>query len=61
MDVARQKEAVLKACVQAWIDKAFLITADIKGKLTHMKAVHTVRQVFSPGSDHSSERVEQIE
>ena len=34
VDAARQKEALLKVCVQPWIDKAFTITVDIEGKLT---------------------------
>lgn len=33
VDVARQKEAVLKAHIQPWIDEAFTITTTIKGKL----------------------------
>lgn len=32
VDVARQKEALLKARVQPWIDEAFTITAEIEGK-----------------------------
>lgn len=44
VDAAIQKEAILKSHVQHWIDEAFLITADIEGKLAHMKAMHDLRQ-----------------
>lgn len=47
VDVAWQKEAVLKACVQPWIDEALLITADNKRKLAQMKVMHDLRQGFS--------------
>ena len=43
VDVVRQKEAVLKAHVQPWIDEAFLITVNIEGKLTQMKVMHDLR------------------
>jgi len=33
VDVGRQKEALLKECIKPWIDEAFTITAEIKGKL----------------------------
>jgi len=33
VDARRQKEALVKARVQPWIDEAFTITADIEGKL----------------------------
>ena len=42
-DVARQKEVVLKARICPWIDEAFLITADIEGKLAQMKVMHGLR------------------
>jgi len=61
VDAVRQKEAVLKAHVQPCIDEAFLITADIEGKLTHMKAMHDLRQGFDPDHEHSAERAEQIQ
>jgi len=58
VDVAQQKEAVLKVRVQPWIDEAFYINADIKGKLVQMKVMHALRQGFSLESEHSVERVE---
>lgn len=61
VDVARQKEAVLKACVQPWIDEAFLITVDIKEKLAHMKAMQDLRQGFDLDSYHLAEQAEQIQ
>ena len=42
VDVARQKEAVLKVHVQPWIDEAFHITANVEGKLKKMKVMHTL-------------------
>lgn len=33
VDVVRHKEVVLKACIQPWIDEAFVITTSIEGKL----------------------------
>lgn len=33
VDAMQQKEALLKAHVEPWIDEAFLITVDIEGKL----------------------------
>jgi len=58
VDATRQKEAVLKARVQPWIDEAFLITIDIEGKLTHMKVMHALRQGFAPDNETSAKRVE---
>ena len=60
VDAARQKEIVLKARVQPWIDEAFLITTDIERKLAQMKVMHALRQGFAPESEHLAERVEQI-
>lgn len=37
VDVARHKEAVLKACVQPWIGEAFVITSSIEAKLMQMQ------------------------
>lgn len=58
VDTVCQKEAVLKAHVQPWIDEAFLIMADIEGKLTLMKAMHDLRQGFEPDSEHSAKQAE---
>jgi len=38
VDVARHKEAVLKAHLQPWIDEAYTITASIEAKLAKLKA-----------------------
>ena len=61
VDTTRQKEAVLKERIQPWIDEAFIITADIEGKLAQMKAMHALRQGVAPESESSAERVEQIQ
>jgi len=34
VDVTCQKEAALKACIQAWLEEEFMIIATIKEKLT---------------------------
>ena len=39
VNATQHKEAVLKARVQPWIDKAFTIKAEIEGKLTHMEGI----------------------
>lgn len=44
VDVARHKEAVLKECVQPWIDEAFTITTNIEGKFTHIQGMHVQMQ-----------------
>jgi len=36
MDATRQKEALLKVCVQPWINEVFTIMANIEGKLAQM-------------------------
>jgi len=36
VDVARQKEVVLKAHIQPWLEEAFTATATIEGKLAQM-------------------------
>jgi len=59
VDVARQKEAILKVRIQLWIDEAFRITAYIKGKLTQMNVMHALREGPTPDSENSPERVEQ--
>ena len=38
VDATRHKEAVLKACLQPWIDKAYTITASIESNLTQLQA-----------------------
>jgi len=37
VEEAWHKEAVLKVCVQPWIDEAFTITSTIEGKLAQMQ------------------------
>lgn len=37
VDATQHKEAVLKVCIQLWIDEAFTIIAAIEGKLTQMQ------------------------
>lgn len=44
VDATRHKEAVLKVRIQPWIDKAFTITTEIEGKLTHMQGMHALMQ-----------------
>ena len=36
VDAAHQKEAMLKERIQPWLDEAFVVTANIEGKLAHM-------------------------
>ena len=36
VDATQHKEAIIKARVQPWIDEAFTITTNIKGKLMHI-------------------------
>lgn len=36
VDVARHKEAVLKACLQPWIDEVYMIKTSIEGKLVKL-------------------------
>ena len=38
VDVTRHKEAVLKACLQPWIDEAYTIMASIEGKIMKLEA-----------------------
>ena len=40
MDATKHKEAVLKECVQSWIDEAFTITMNIEGRLAHIRGMH---------------------
>ena len=42
VDATRQKEALLKACIQPWIDEAFTIIIEIEGKITHMQGMHVL-------------------
>jgi len=58
VDVARQKEAILKARVQPWIDEAFLITTNVKGKLAKIKVMHAISQGSAPNSKHLVETIE---
>lgn len=37
MDVARHKDAVLKACLQPWINEAYTIIASIEANLTQLR------------------------
>ena len=48
MDAARHKEAVLKARIQPWIDEAFMIMANIEGKLAHIQGMHAQMQDNMP-------------
>jgi len=42
VDMTRHEEAVMKARVQPWIDKAFTITVEIKGNFTHIQGIHAL-------------------
>lgn len=44
VDATRQKEAVLKARVQPWIDETFTITVDIEGNLAQIQGMHVQMQ-----------------
>lgn len=37
VDGTRRKEAVVKVCIQPWINEAFTITTIIEGKLAQMQ------------------------
>lgn len=39
VDATRKKEAVLKERIQPWLDKSFLVSTTIEGKLAYMQAV----------------------
>ena len=43
VDVARQKEALLKVCIQPWINETFTITTYIEGKLAEMQGLYVLR------------------
>jgi len=49
VDTPRHREEVLKACVQPWIDKAFIITTIIEGKIMQMQG--TQEQIQGSGAD----------
>jgi len=51
VDVARHKEAILKECVQPWIDKSFTIIADIEGNLMQIQGMHAKMQHSTPKTE----------
>lgn len=53
MDVARQKEAGLKACIQPWLEEAFTVIAMIEGKLAQMQDTYAQRQEGASDNDAS--------
>jgi len=53
VDVARQKEAVLKECIQPWLKEAFAVTAKIEGQLAQMQGIYALRQGIAPDNEAS--------
>ena len=60
MDATRHKEAVLKVRIQPWMDEAFTIMANIKGKLAHMQGMHTLMQRSTPDTEALAQCMQQI-
>lgn len=61
MDVTRQKEALLKARIQPWIDEAFTITTEIEGKLAQMQEMYALRQIVDPHKEALEECMQQVQ
>lgn len=57
VDVAQHEGAVLKACVQPWIDEVFVITTSIEAKLTQMQGTQEHLQGSSSTTIVSEQRV----
>jgi len=60
VDVVHHKESVCKACVQPWNDKAFMITVNIEGKLTHIQGMHVQMQGITLDTEVSEEQMQQV-
>ena len=61
VDTTRQKEALLKARVQPWIDEAFTIMTKIEGNITQMQGLYVLRQIADPHKEASEEHVQQVQ
>jgi len=56
----KTKEALLKVCLQPWIDEAFTITVDIKNTNAQMQGLYALRQGFYHHKEASEERMQQV-
>lgn len=61
IDAARQKEAILKECIQPWLDEAFAVSTNIEGNLAHMQVVYEPGKATETNIDASMARIEQVQ
>lgn len=61
LDGAHEKEALLKECIQPWIDEAFIVIATIEGKLETMQELYMIGQECDLAHKSSEIRVEQVQ
>jgi len=59
VDVAGQKEVVLKQCIQPCLDEAFVASTNIEEKLAHMQVVYERGQ--TPKMDSSVVHVQRVQ
>jgi len=57
----REKEAVVKARIQPWLDKAFVGSTTIVHKVAHMKAKYARMETTETGVEISVLQVEQMQ
>lgn len=60
-DAARQKEVVIKACLQSWLDEAFAVSTTIDHKVVHMQTEYATMEPIETESDVSVTCVELIQ
>ena len=58
----QHKEAVLKACLKPWLDKAYSVTTSIEGNLASLQATQQKLQADSlgPAIEQLVEEVKQV-
>jgi len=61
VDVARHKEAVLKACLQPWINEAYTITKSIEAKLAQLQENQERIQGSSSTTMVTEQHVEEVQ
>lgn len=56
VDASRQKETVIKECLQPWLDEAFVVSTAIECKVAHMQAEDAPDEVAEIETDLSAAR-----
>ena len=60
VDTVQQQEAILKECIQPWLNEAFSISTTLEGKVVHMQAVCDTEKVTASDKDALAAHLEKV-